>query len=573
MDISTARVEPHMIAKSEDFEFGFRSVIRNSAILDRVLTAADVDYVAGGYVNAIQGTMTFTVDPIWANGRGIEMPAYLGAASQTITVSMPQNFPRIDIVQVRGAFESFDRQQRAFFDPEIQRVHYLNVDTKSRLSTEIVVKRGTEGASHAPDTDSGYIKLAEIHVDPETFSLTEDNIKNVTAVSQGGGNTGWTNETARTFRPSAGGLTDLSERINTEAQARERGDAETLASAKKHSDSITSLEASARKQGDADTLEQARLMLLEAQADTNEILERLADHPDMVDGAGRDLRIVFGIKETDPAVYLPLIMAEIRRRCNNNGEIDGSRVPSFSGIMLGDYVDGLDLSAIPAENNGDAGQPWNDTYKNNRIIVSGFNTFKDMGSSEVTRNHILFTFRNIPLRKRMNASGSNSNGYAASEMKVFLEGANGNGTGDMAGVTTAAFLNAMRAQMGDYFLTITKAHSMKASSTFMSYTLFLPSEIEVLGGAYFGDEGVEMPALTSPVRAARVGWLTPIQLPIFAKSFTYRIKRRNGLRQWWWTQTPHAGGSSSFANVNLDGFVSYGNAGSVGGCAPAFCVA
>jgi hypothetical protein len=164
------------------------------------------------------------VDPIWANGRDIEMPAYLGSVSQAMTVSMPQNFPRIDIVQVRGVFESFDRQQRAFFDPEIQRVHYLNVDTKSRLSTEIVVKRGTEGASHAPDTDSGYIKLAEIHVDPETFSLTGDNIKNVTAVSQGGGNTGWTNETARTFRPSAGGLTDLSERINTEVQARKEAD-------------------------------------------------------------------------------------------------------------------------------------------------------------------------------------------------------------------------------------------------------------------------------------------------------------------------------------------------------------
>ena len=37
MDIATARVEPHEIAKNEDFEFGFQSLIKNTAILDRML--------------------------------------------------------------------------------------------------------------------------------------------------------------------------------------------------------------------------------------------------------------------------------------------------------------------------------------------------------------------------------------------------------------------------------------------------------------------------------------------------------------------------------------------------------
>ena len=224
MDISTARVEPHQIAKSEDFEYGFQSLIRNTAVLDRVLTAADIDYIAGGEAIAVPGTMTFKVAALWANGKSVDLPAYLGTESTPVEVRAPQNFPRRDIVQVRGILESFDNRRRAFLDPELEAVKYLNIDTKNRLIAEIVVIHGTESASHAPYTDAGYIKIAEIHVDPETFTLTQDNIKNVTALNQGEENDGWTGEKARTFRPGAGGLADLSGRINEEVRARKEAD-------------------------------------------------------------------------------------------------------------------------------------------------------------------------------------------------------------------------------------------------------------------------------------------------------------------------------------------------------------
>ncbi|MDR0376673.1 MAG: hypothetical protein LBH70_02660, partial [Spirochaetaceae bacterium] len=68
------------------------------------------------------------------------------------------------------------------------------------------------------------------------------------------------------------------------------------------------------------------------------------------EGKGRDLRLVFGIDSTDPSVYIPQIMTEIRRCCNNNGEIDNTGIPDFTGLMVGDYLDGIDLSAIPAGN-------------------------------------------------------------------------------------------------------------------------------------------------------------------------------------------------------------------------------
>jgi hypothetical protein len=290
-------------------------------------------------------------------------------------------------------------------------------------------------------------------------------------------------------------------------------------------------------------------------------------HADMVDGAGRDLRLVFGISSTDPAVYIPQIMAQIRARCNGTG------TPDFTGIEIGDYIDGLDLSTIPAENSGTAGQAWSDTYKNNRIVISGFNTYKGMGDTENTKNHILFTFRNIPLKKRMNASNDNAGGYIVSELRAFLEGTAGDGTGDKSGVTTAAFTKALKAQMGDYLYTIKKCHSTKSGIAWAQYTVWPVSEIETFGVPAYGDEGVQMAAISSPSIAARAGAIAPIHIPLYQKSYEYRAKRYNGAREWHFLQTPYAPGTSSFCHGNYSGQAGSSPAGSVGGCAPAFCVA
>jgi hypothetical protein len=72
-------------------------------------------------------------------------------------------------------------------------------------------------------------------------------------------------------------------------------------------------------------------------------------------------------------------MAALRARCNGTG------VPDFSGLQIGDYLDGIDLSAIPAGNGGTAGQPWNNTYKNNRITLSAFNPYKGAGDTEINK--------------------------------------------------------------------------------------------------------------------------------------------------------------------------------------------
>jgi len=262
---------------------------------------------------------------------------------------------------------------------------------------------------------------------------------------------------------------------------------------------------------------------------------------------GRNLMTVLGVSTITEAINA------LRERCNGNG------TPDFSGLQIGDYLDGLDLSGIPAERGGSAGQSWNDTYKNNSIVLSAFNPYKGVGDTEITENHIRFDFANVPLLGRMNASNDNSGGYPASEMRVFLEGVNGDGTGGKTGVTTAAFLNALKAQIGDCILPVRRLLSNKSGWAWVTCSLWLPSEDEVFGESAWGESGY--------------GDGQKLHIPLYRDSFLYRVKRYNGSRQWWFLNTPSAGSAAYFCYANASGCAGNNNASSVGGCAPAFCVA
>ena len=95
--------------------------------------------------------------------------------------------------------------------------------------------------------------------------------------------------------------------------------------------------------------------------------------------------------------------------------------------------DGIDLLAAPAGNGGTGGQPQSESCKNSRITLAAFNPYKGAGDNETVQNHIRFDFANVPLRKRMNPANDNTGGYRASEVRVFLEGADGDGIGSLTG--------------------------------------------------------------------------------------------------------------------------------------------
>jgi len=282
----------------------------------------------------------------------------------------------------------------------------------------------------------------------------------------------------------------------------------------------------------------------------------LNSHADEADEQGRNLLEVLGVST------IPAAMAALSVLCNGTG------VPKFSQLMVGDYLDGLDLSAIPAENGGDAGQAWNDIYKSNRITISGFNTYKNFGDFPTVKNHILFSFRNCPMRKRMNPTEYNAGGYHETEMRAFLDGKNGDGTDNYTGgssVTTGAFLKALRAQLGgDYVLKIRK---MLDASTYGGtenwswpwYSVFLMTENELFGDTAWGRQGF--------------GDGCKVHVPLYQKSTLFRYKKYNGTRESYWLATPCLYDPGLFSYSNAFNYATRQYATNIFGCAPAFCVA
>jgi hypothetical protein len=281
---------------------------------------------------------------------------------------------------------------------------------------------------------------------------------------------------------------------------------------------------------------------------------------DQVEGYGRDLMKVIlghGIEEmTTQALRneaIAQVMANIRLRCNNNSEIDGSGIPNFKGLAVGDFLDGLDLSAIGTPTGGSAPQPWDDGYKNNRLLIAGFNNYKYSGDTEVTKNHIPFVFRHAIARGRMNATDTNTGGYNATELRAWLEGASGDGSG--------SFSAGLKAALGgnNPILTIRKLLSNKGDWAWINSTVFLPSPLEVFGVPGWGE--------------ANLADGVSVHLPIYQKGSQYRVKRWNGARQWWWLSSPSASSAANFCPCNYYGYSYYNNASAVGGVAPAFCAA
>ena len=242
---------------------------------------------------------------------------------------------------------------------------------------------------------------------------------------------------------------------------------------------------------------------------------------------GRNLLTVLGVTTVAEA------MEVLHERCNGEGVAD------FSGLMIGDY---LDLPSLTVDGTT---YTWNATYQNLRIVISGFNHYIHCGDTENTKNHILWTFKNVVLQRQMNSSDTNTGGYNASAMKTYLDGVFALGLGSALGSS-------------DYLYTIIRAISKKSSTEWVRNTVFLPTEVEVFGVATYGDD--------------QNAWNTNIQYPIYRDSSYYRCKKYNGSRAWWWEAAPYASNSTAFCGVTSSGISNiYHASSSHGGVAPAFC--
>jgi hypothetical protein len=228
--------------------------------------------------------------------------------------------------------------------------------------------------------------------------------------------------------------------------------------------------------------------------------------PEFREASARNLLSVLGVSTVADA------FDELAGACN------GAEVPNFSGLRIGDYID------LTAGLSGIA--DWNDTYKNLRLVIAGFNTYHNVGDTQNTKNHILFMFRHCPVQVKMNGTSSIVGGFPNASLKTYLDE-----------TFTPALITAIGGT--DYIYQIKVAHSTKGSYSWQTYKLWVPTEVEVFGCQTFGDE------LNS--------YNTNLQFPIFQKSSEYRVKNYNGVPSFWWCSTPMASRDDACCGVGVDG--------------------
>lgn len=209
---TTSRILDNEIVKANDFSFAFENLVQNVSRSTQMMLESTQDFVINGKVVPYQG-MNVKVSPIYGVCKSTGLP--FGRTEESESVGFEESTSgRIDIIEVKSEWVDYDEQQRAFNDPETDTQTYQYVDTKQLLKPVYVVKKGVEGASVAPEVDSGYVKLAEVVIRANVSEILESDIMNITADVAGMDNDDWTTEKDVTY--NIGYISDVNARFRVQ---------------------------------------------------------------------------------------------------------------------------------------------------------------------------------------------------------------------------------------------------------------------------------------------------------------------------------------------------------------------
>jgi hypothetical protein len=214
MELSVAQAYENEIIKQEDVELSYQQILRNTVLLNAyILHRNDSDLVIGGQVIPDPlGTRAVVVQPLCAVGSSLTLPVFHDVASDPIPLPVADELvDSLTILQAKVVFEPTDIAQRAFYDASVGVAHYETVHTRLRYTITYNIKTSAPGVAVAPETDEGYIKIAELVLPAASDTFL---IHTVTAQRIGEANTDWTNEKTRTVY--LGGLDELKEQWLTE---------------------------------------------------------------------------------------------------------------------------------------------------------------------------------------------------------------------------------------------------------------------------------------------------------------------------------------------------------------------
>ena len=228
---------------------------------------------------------------------------------------------------------------------------------------------------------------------------------------------------------------------------------------------------------------------------------------------GRNLVTVLGVANAAAA------FAALRTRADAG---------NFNGLRLGDYID---VSSMTID-----GSAISNSNQRLRFEIAGFDTYLNVGDTPVSSHHILMISKNCVLQKAMNSTDTNAGGYAASELKAYLNDQVKTGLVNAIGITPK---------------TIQRLLDNKGDWIWTAETVFIPTEVEVFGHQVWSNN-----------KGYSTG--SSVQWPLFAAHPQMRIANWNGSRWWWWEASPRTDDSASFCSCSNTGDAYYGSAGNGG---------
>ncbi|MHB9296817.1 hypothetical protein PilKf_02600 [Pillotina sp. SPG140] len=211
MNLSVALLHENEIIKKEDLADSFLQILQSIRFVQYLITRNDSDFVIGGKVVPDPlGTRAVVVQPGYAVSSQSEIPIVI--ENQSKTIPLPQySLDTYAILEIRPMFEETDPGARAFYHIESEQFNFQQVHTRLRYTITYNIKTSAPGVAVAPETDEGYIKIAELLLSASSNTFS---IYTVTAQRIGEANTDWTNEKTRTVY--LGGLDELKEQWLTE---------------------------------------------------------------------------------------------------------------------------------------------------------------------------------------------------------------------------------------------------------------------------------------------------------------------------------------------------------------------
>lgn len=211
--MTTTNLQDNEIVKASDLQLGGESGIDNLSFVFRTMTNCENNVILGGKLraNTTGSGLIVKMDPIIGYHQDSDKmfldhkgQVYMDGETEPadyVSFMAAESQDRRDTVEVKADVITAVEQSRQFYDPDTESTSYSQVDIEKRQVLRVKVKKGEPGTNVAPETDTGYIKIAEVLIPANASQLSDENIFNVTADIDGMDNSGWTVEKTATVNP------------------------------------------------------------------------------------------------------------------------------------------------------------------------------------------------------------------------------------------------------------------------------------------------------------------------------------------------------------------------------------